>query len=56
MTIKKRTFNLIFIVLSAVFLTAIIELDLDRMYLGFSIIPLLIAYQVGQYSERKFKK
>lgn len=55
MTIKKRTFSLIFILLSAIFITIIISLDLNEMYMGFALIPILIAYQVGQYSERKFK-
>ena len=55
MTIKKKNFNFIFIILSAIGMLALIELDLDQKYMGFAIIPILLAYQVGQYSERKFK-
>ena len=27
-----------------------------KKYTGFALIPILIAYLLGQYSERKFKK
>lgn len=50
---KKITFNLIFIVVTAVFLTASIEFGLVEKYIGFSFIPILIAYYLGQWVERK---
>lgn len=56
MNIKKRTFDVIFIILAAISLMILIEFDLIEKYIGFALIPLIIAYQLGQYSERKFKK
>ena len=53
---KKRTFDIIFIVLAALGLTLIIEFDLVEGYFGYALIPLMAAYQIGQYSERRFKK
>ena len=53
---KKRIFDMIFIIISAIILTALLEYDLIEKYIGFALIPILIAYQLGQYSERKFKK
>jgi hypothetical protein len=53
---KKRIFDVIFMVISAIILTILLEYGLLEKYIGFSLIPILIAYQLGQYSERKFKK
>ncbi len=55
MNIKKRTFDIIFIIISALVLIAVIMLDLSGKYMGFALIPLIIAYQLGRYAERKFK-
>ena len=53
---KKRTFDLIFIIFSTFILMTLSEYRLLEKYMAFSLIPILIAYQLGQYSERKFKK
>ena len=53
---KKGTFDIIFILVSAIILVVLLEYGILEKYIGFSIIPILIAYQLGQYSERKFKK
>jgi cytochrome c-type biogenesis protein CcmE len=53
---KKRTFDIIFIIVSALIITILIKLDFLEINIGFLLIPILIAYQIGQYSERKFKK
>jgi len=55
MKIKKRTFDIIFIIVSAAILIALLEYGLLKKYVAFSLIPILIAYQLGQYSERHFK-
>ncbi|EMQ93776.1 hypothetical protein D778_01527 [Xanthomarina gelatinilytica] len=34
---------------------ALSEYGLLEKYMAFALIPILIAYQLGQYSERKFK-
>jgi hypothetical protein len=56
MKMKKRTFDLIFIIFSTLILITLSEYGLLEKYMAFSLIPILIAYQLGQYSERKFKK
>ena len=56
MKIKKRTFDIIFIIISTAILITLSEYGLFETYMGFSLIPILIAYQLGQYSERKLKK
>ncbi len=53
---KKRTFDIIFIIISTIILIVLSEYGLLEKYLAFSLIPVLIAYQLGQYSERKFKQ
>jgi len=53
---NKRIFDIIFIIISAIILIILIEFDIIEKYIGFALIPILIAYQLGQYSERKFKK
>jgi hypothetical protein len=55
MKVKKRTFDLIFIAVSAVILITLYQFGLLERLIGFSLIPILIAYQFGQYAERKFK-
>jgi TctA family transporter len=52
---KKRTFDIIFIFVTAIILIALSKFEILEKYVAFSLIPILIAYQLGQYSERKFK-
>ena len=56
MKIKKRTFDLIFIISSTAILITLSEYGLLEKYMAFSIIPILGAYYLGQYSERKITK
>ncbi len=56
MKTTKRAFDLIFIISSALIFITLSEYGLLEKNMAFSLIPLLIAYQLGQYSERKFKK
>jgi hypothetical protein len=53
---KKRTFDLIFIITSTAILIIVSEYGLLETYMSFSLILVLIAYKLGQYSERKFPK
>jgi hypothetical protein len=55
MNIKKRIFDIIFIVISTAVLIVLSAYGLLEKYMAFSLIPILITYQLGQYSERKFK-
>ena len=55
MKIKKRIFDIIFIIVSAAILIALSEYELLEKYMAFSLIPIMIAYFLGQYSERNFK-
>ena len=55
MKMKKRIFDLIFIAISTIILIVLSEYGLLEKYMAFSLIPILAAYQLGQYSERKFK-
>jgi hypothetical protein len=52
---KKRLFDAIFIVISATILIVLAEYGFLEKYMGFLLLPVLVAYQLGQYSERKFK-
>lgn len=51
---KKRLFDLSFIIISTLVLIALLEFDLLEKYVAFSLIPILISFYLGQYSERKF--
>ena len=53
---KKRIFDIIFIVVSALVLVFLLESEISDKFIGFLLIPILIAYYLGQYSERKFNK
>jgi len=53
---KRRVFDIIFILLSGLTLMALSAFGLIEKYAGFALIPILIAYQLGKYAERKFKK
>jgi TctA family transporter len=56
MKTRKRIFDILFIVVSAIILMVLLEYGLMEKYIGFALIPILIAYQLGQYSERKFRQ
>jgi len=43
-------------IISTIILVILLEYGFLEEYIGFALIPILIAYQLGQYSERKFKK
>ena len=49
----KRAFDLIFIITSALILITLSEYGLLEKNMAFSLIPVLIAYFLGQYSQRK---
>jgi len=53
---KKRLFDLIFIIISASILVAFSEHGFLEKNMAFSFIPILIAYYLGQYSNIRFKK
>ena len=53
---KKRVFDLIFIITSASILVTFSEFDFLEKNMAFSFIPILIAYFLGQYSHIWFKK
>ncbi|NOU59666.1 hypothetical protein [Marinifilum caeruleilacunae] len=50
---KKVLYNLLFVVITAIALTVLIEFELTDKYMGFALIPMLIAYYLGQWAERK---
>lgn len=53
---KKRIFTFAFIVVTAIFLSILMRFDLCEKYIGFAMIPMMVAYYLGQYSERKYPK
>jgi len=53
MKTTKRVFDLIFIIISALILITLSEYGLLEKHMAFSLIPVLIAYFLGQYSQRK---
>jgi len=53
---KRRTINIIVILLIAIFLTIISQLNLLESSAKFMLIPILAFYYIGQYVERKFQK
>ena len=56
MKMKKRVFDLFFIIISASILVILSEYDFLEKNMAFSFIPILIAYYLGQYSHIRFKK
>ena len=56
MKIKKRVFDLFFIIISASILVILSEYGFLEKNITFSFIPILIAYFLGQYSHIWFKK
>lgn len=52
---KKRTFDIIFIVIATVILVALTQYELLEKYVSFALVPIIFAYYLGQYAEKKFK-
>jgi ABC-type multidrug transport system permease subunit len=52
---KKKYFNIIVIIIIAVFLGVLAKFGLLEKSAKFMLIPILSFYFIGQYSERKFK-
>ncbi len=50
---KKILFDIIFIVVATIILVILFEFGLLEKYIGLALIPILIAYFVGQFVERK---
>jgi hypothetical protein len=53
---KKRLFDLFFVIISASILVVFSEYNFLEKNMAFSFIPILIAYYLGQYSHIWFKK
>ncbi len=51
---QKLIFDGVMIILMAAMLLVINYFDLSKLYVGFGLIPLVIFYYLGAYSERKF--
>jgi len=52
---RKLIFDIIFITSAAITLILLHEFGWIEKHGAFSLIPMLIAYFLGQYSERKFR-
>ncbi len=50
---KKRLYDMIFVVLATLVLSLLIELDKIETHMAFALIPILMAYFIGQWVERK---
>lgn len=53
---KKIIFDVVFIVVATLILILLDQYGFLEKYLGYALIPILIAYFFGQYSGRKFVK
>ncbi len=53
---KKIYFDLIVILLFGVLFVILIEFNLLEKYIGFLLIPVVIAYFLGQFAVKKFKE
>lgn len=53
---KKRTFDVIVIIIIAVILIGLNQFDMLEKAAKFMIIPIIAFYFIGQYAERKFDK
>ncbi|WP_180335656.1 hypothetical protein [Labilibaculum filiforme] len=53
---KKRTFDIIMILLIAILLVTLNQFDLLEKSAKFMLIPILSFYFIGQFAERKFQK
>lgn len=52
---KKIMFDAFFIVLSGLILIVLNEYGLVEKHIGYALIPVLFAYYLGQFVERKIK-
>jgi len=52
---KKILFNIIFIIISTTLIVVLSENGILKKHIAFSIIPILIAYFFGQYTEKNLK-
>ncbi len=55
MKVKKIIIEVIFIVMATMVLIVMNQYNLLEKYSGFALIPILIAYYLGQFVERKIK-
>lgn len=53
---KKRTFDIIVILIIAILLVTLNQFNLLEKSAKFMVIPMLALYYLGQFAERKFKK
>jgi hypothetical protein len=53
---KKRTFDIIVILLLAILLITLNQVDLLEKSAKFMLVPILVFYFIGQYAERNFQK
>lgn len=52
--IKNKTiYNVVFIVITAILLLVFVEYGEVEKYIGFALMPMIIAYYLGQIVERK---
>ena len=56
MKMKKRVFDLIFIIISALILVVFSEYYFLKKNMAFSFIPILMAYYLGQFSHIRLKE
>ena len=54
--VKKRTFDIIIILLIAILLVTLNQFELLEKSAKFMFIPVLAFYFIGQFAERKFQK
>lgn len=53
MNLKKIIFDSAFILIASIILIFVVEHEPKAVSLGFALIPILIAYFLGQYVEQK---
>jgi len=51
---RKLVFDIVFIACATVIFILLLEYGLLEKYIAFSLIPILIAYYLGQFSARKY--
>lgn len=52
---KKRTFDFLFILTAGILFSALAYFEILNRLTGYILIPVIAAYFIGQYSEKKFK-
>lgn len=53
---NKNIIDIIFILIAALILVLLNEYGILEKYIAFALIPILIAYYLGGYVERRFRK